>query len=210
MTNSVWRLHDQQVGVVAGRKERRPFVRPVDAALREAARLRAVERADPALRAAARSCVRFCPSARERRDAPVRRVGDDRRPQHRVLLVALEQPDAVVVVDVGVALDLFATRHVLDVLERSLGERLGLLGGEELLVLELRRPLERRERLVRPVALHVGLAVGQARDGLGGRLGARGPGRRCRGRSRGPLRRGRRQHQDHGGEQHRPQQLLHQ
>src|SRR4029453_1234827 len=98
--------------------------------LGEAARLCAVEGADALPRLGA-SLGALLPFGTERGDASVGRVDDDRRAEHRALLVALEQPDAVVVMDVGVALHLLAARHVLDVVERALGKSLRFLGSEE-------------------------------------------------------------------------------
>jgi len=100
-------------------------------------------------RASARAWARFCPSGL--------------RAGMRPSAVALEQPDAVVVVDVGVALHLLAARHVLHIVERALGKRLGFLDAQDLLVLELGGPFERRKGLVGPVALHVRLAITQTR-----------------------------------------------
>src|SRR5690606_36301367 len=58
--------------------------------------------------------------------------------------------------------------------ERSLDERFGLLGREELLLAELYGALERRDTLVRPDAMQVGLAVGKARHLPAGRRERRG------------------------------------
>ena len=122
---------------------------------------------------------------RERREPAVPRIGDQRGPPTRQPLGDRRpQPDLVVVVDVmalvprAVALELVAL-ELLAVVDVDQGEdlargRIDALGSERLLqpgplllgerfpVGQVLGPLERGERLGRPVALEIGRAVGHA------------------------------------------------
>ena len=109
----------------------------------------------------ARSAARACPCRRQRRKPPVARIHDERRSKRRLLAVVLTLPDRIVVVDVVLRLREELVHPLLGV-----GGR--LFGGEDCLLAELGRTLERRDRIVGPEALEIGVTVNRSRYGRAG------------------------------------------
>ena len=159
--DGVARLQDLEVGVVGRRDHRRPDVAPADAALGQRSRLRAVGDARPGAIGDPRGLA-LSRLGSQRRQLPVARIGDERRAQPNVLRIVLILPDGIVVVDV-----------VLRLGEELIAPLLGVggrfFGREGLLVAELGRTLERRDGVVGPEALQVGLAVRCSRHSSRGR-----------------------------------------
>src|SRR4051812_15258775 len=164
------RLHELKVVVVAGRQQRRAVVRPVDAALGDAAGLRRIVLSDAAPRRLAilRALAAFFVDGRN----PAVGRRDDRRPQRgHALRSLLRHPDRIVVVGVGI-------RLIQESFERPLSVRRSLGLGKELPVLQFGRTFERRVRLGCPRALEIGSAISCPRNRR--RRLAGGP-LRCRG-----------------------------
>ena len=156
-------LEDLQVAVVAARQDRRDRARPEDAALGQRAHLGAVE-----LFASARRGERVAARGgrgRQRRDAAVLRLRDDRRAQvqRRDAFVLAERELAHAVVHVGLraGLRLVVARTLAS--SRVFANSSCSSAREELLVAVLRVALERRRRELGVGARDVGIAPRRAR-----------------------------------------------